>query len=591
MNRFIPGVRMTCQLAAVAVVAFFGTSRPLLSAELLPRLRQPAALSLSGDGSRLLVANARSGSLSVVALKEARVIAEHDVGRSLADVVALPDGRHWLAVDQGTGALLLLAYREHALDVLKQQSVAADPVAVAVTGDGRSCVVASRWSRRLTFVRVSTSEGSDPSGLEITRTLELPFSPRNMVLVRGGARLIVADAFGGRLAVVDPARATLEVVHTLPAHNIRGLAESPDGQTLVVAHQVLHRLARTSFEDIHWGSLLGNALRVLKLERVLDSERGADGLRDSRAIDLGDPGNGAGDPAAAAFTRDGHFLVALAGVDEVRIGTAPGRLPLHTGVGRRPTALVASADSRVAYVANTLDDTIAVIDLPSGLYRATIALGPRPELTASDRGERLFFSARLSHDGWMSCQSCHTDGHTSGDSSDTLGDGGYGAPKRIPSLLGAGATGPWGWLGSFARLEDQVRQSLESTMQGAAPDDTTVSDLVSYLRTLEPPPPAMQAAAARVERGRAVFHARKCAECHAPPQYTTGESYDVDLADEVGHRRFNPPSLRGVGQRAPLLHDGRARTLDEVFRRYGHPRNSTLFDAEVDALVAFLETL
>ena len=412
-----------------------------------------------------------------------------------------------------------------------------------------------------------------------------------MVLVRSGARLVVADAFAGRLAVVDPKQGTLESVRTLPAHNIRGLAESPDGQTLVVAHQVLHRLARTSFEDVHWGSLLNNALRVVRLDQLLAPDPGADLLKGSRQLDLGDPGNGAGDPSAAAFARDGHLVVALAGVDAIRIGTDPARLPVRTGVGRRPTALAISADSRAVYVANTLDDTISVVDLSTGLFRASIALGPTREPSAAERGESLFFDARLSHDGWMSCHSCHTDGHSSGQSSDTLGDGGFGAPKRVPSLLGVGATGPWGWLGGFERLEDQVRQSIASTMQGPKPSEAVVSDLVAYLRTLEPAPAPQTGAAAAVERGRAVFRAQKCAECHAPPEYTSADPYDVGLVDEVGHRRFNPPSLRGVGRREPLLHDGRAATLDEVFRRYRHPRDTGLSDAEVADLVAFLKTL
>ena len=101
---------------------------------------------------------------------------------------------------------------------------------------------------------------------------------------------------------------------------------------------------------------------------------------------------------------------------------------------------------------------------------ATISLGPRPEPTAADRGERLFYSAKLSHDGWMSCHSCHTDGHTNSLLSDTLGDGSYGAPKRVPSLLGVAATGPWTWTGSIARLEDQVRKSIATTMHGTEAD-------------------------------------------------------------------------------------------------------------------------
>src|SRR5262249_36319188 len=126
---------------------------------------------------------------------------------------------------------------------------------------------------------------------------------------------------------------------------------------------------------------------------------------------------------------------------------------------------------------------------PTGLLRTTISLGPRPEPTAEARGERLFHDARLSHDGWMSCQSCHTDGQSNGLLADTLGDGSFGAPKRIPPLLGVGATTPWGWTGKFHRLEDQVRTSIESTMQGNRPTPAQVNDLVAYLRSLPAPRP------------------------------------------------------------------------------------------------------
>jgi DNA-binding beta-propeller fold protein YncE len=553
--------------------------------DLSPRVRQPAALGLSPDGARLFVANGKSGTLSIVDARDPRVVSEHDVGQSLADVAPLADGHQWLAVDQAANALLLLEAQDGSVRVLARQPVAPDPVAVVVAGDSRSCVVASRWSCTLTFVELA------PTALTIARTLPLPFSPLKMALVRGSARLVVADAFGGKLAVVDPAQGTLESVRTLPGQNIRGLAGSPDGQTLVVAYQVLRRLAHTTFEDIHWGSLVSNDLLVLKLDALLAPGPGADPLKGSRAIDLGDTGNGAGDPAAVAFAPDGHLAVALSGVDEVRIGRDPAHLAVHAGVGCRPGALAIRSDSSTLYVANTLDGTVSVIDLPTGLFRALVALGPRPEPTAAERGERLFADARLSHDGWLSCHSCHTDGHSSGASSDTLGDGGFGAPKRIPSLLGTGRTGPWGWLGGFERLEDQVRQSIASTMQGGEPSDATVADLVAYLQSLEAPTPAAVPDAAAAARGREVFRARKCAECHAPPQYTSADTYDVGLADEAGHRRFNPPSLRGVGRREPLLHDGRARTLEELFSRHGHPRNSTFSPGEIADLVEFLGTL
>lgn len=191
----------------------------------------------------------------------------------------------------------------------------------------------------------------------------------------------------------------------------------------------------------------------------------------------------------------------------------------------------------------------------------------------------------------MSCQTCHTDGHTSGVAVDTMSDGSYGAPKQTPSLLGVARTGPWTWLGRVDRLEDQVKKSITTTLRGADPTDRQVEALTAYLRTLEPPRPVVVANAEAVARGRALFEAHDCATCHAAPEYTTPRTYDVGLADAVGARAFNPPSLRGVSRRPTFLHDASARDLPDVFRVAHHPDETSFTPAEVADLVAFLESL
>jgi YVTN family beta-propeller protein len=550
-----------------------------------PRLRRPVALAVSRDGGRLFVANERSGSLSVVDTGTARVVAEHDVGRGLSDVAALPDGRHLLVVDRTGDALLLLEMVDNTIRPIARRSVDPDPVTVVVAPDGGSCVVASLWSRRLTFVELA-------GPLTVTGTLDLPFSPRRMVLVREGAKLVVADTFGGKLAVVDRERRALESVRTLPAHNIRGLALAPDGRTLVVAHQTLSRSARTDFEDIHWGRLLRSQLRSLRVEAVLAPGSDADLLRKGTVIDLGATGSGAADPSGLACGPTGVVAVALGGVDELAIGRGPVGYFQRFGVGAHPTALAFGPEGKVVYVADTFGDTVSVVDVASGRRVHVISLGRRPEPTLAERGERLFYDARLSHDNWMSCHTCHTDGHTNGLLGDTLGDGSYGAPKRIPSLLGARATGPWTWTGSIDRLEDQVRKSVAVTMWGPALSAEDLAALTAYVRTLERPrlttPTDHGAASAR---GREVFRSKECAECHAPPEYTSSGRYDVGLVDESGQREFNPPSLRGVGRRESFLHDGRAATLEDVFLKHRHPLDTELTPGEVADLAAFLRSL
>jgi cytochrome c peroxidase len=245
-------------------------------------------------------------------------------------------------------------------------------------------------------------------------------------------------------------------------------------------------------------------------------------------------------------------------------------------------------------VANTFADSISVVDLGAEKVQAEVRLGPRPRLGAAERGELLFYDARLSHDGWLSCHSCHTDGHSNGLLVDNQSDGSLGTPKRVLSLRGVGDTGPWAWNGKMADLEGQVRKSVESTMQGARPSAGQVKDLAAYLRSLPPPPPLAPAGgtgAEAVRRGREVFDRQSCGSCHAPPAYTSVGTYDVGLRDEAGNTHFNPPSLRGVGQGGPYFHDNRAATLEEVFAQKRHQLRGELSKRELADLLAFLRSL
>src|SRR5262249_34655838 len=155
-------------------------------------------------------------------------------------------------------ALLLLDWHDGAIHVLARQQVSPDPARILITREGTSCVVASRWSRRLTVLEVEqpSAAGEHPT-LRIGRTIDLPFSPRELVELPERAGLLVADAFGGKLALVDFRKGSLASVRSLPAvHNIRGLALAPDGRSLVMAHQAQSPLARSTFDDIHWGLLV-----------------------------------------------------------------------------------------------------------------------------------------------------------------------------------------------------------------------------------------------------------------------------------------------------------------------------------------------
>lgn len=552
------------------------------------RLRHPVAAVPLADGRTLAVANRRSGTISLVDLAAGRVRDEIAVGDGLADLAALPDRRHLLAVDAEAYALIVLADGGGQLNVVTRLPVGSDPVSVAVTGDGRLATVTDQWSRHVIVIDVSA-----PAAPHVVHTIRLPFSPRLQCPLPGGTRVAVADAFVGGLAVVDAASGRLVAAHELRGHNLRGLHISADGRELLIAHQILDETTPTTLENVRGGVLMANVLRRVPVDRLIVP--GAD-VNGGEVIRLGGVGAGAGDPASLAVLDGGTVVVCLAGVGEVALLPADGGTVRRIPVGRRPTALTAGPRGQIVAV-NTLDDSLSVIDPRRAAVARTIALGVQPPLTDRDKGERHFYDARLSPDGWMSCNSCHPEGHTTGLLCDTLGDGSYGTPKRTLTLMGTRLTDPWGWTGQFRYLHDQTEQSLRQTMHTAAVTPDLIRELDTFQSSLPPPPPAEPvsddpADQALVDRGRRVFEAHDCGQCHVPPlTYSSHGVHDVGFADERGVRRFNPPSLRGVGHGRRFLHDGRAKSLAEVFTKYRHQVGDGVEGDDLAALVRFLRSI
>lgn len=592
----------TARRGFVALVAFAwvlasagpngATPQELLT---VARFRGPVAMTLVDGDRSLIVANRRAGTVLLVDTETRTPRCETSIGKRLSGIAALPGDTWLLVTDEAAHELVLIQRANDELKVVARQNVPEHPVSIQVSPDGKYCCVASLWSRKLAVITVQLD--GQPA-LALSKTIPLPFAPRQQLLVDRGERLVVADAFGGKLAVIDPARGEIESVRELLAHNIRGLCLNAEGNRLLVAHQVLNSLAHTTTDDVHWGMLMGNTVHSLMLKNVLDREQ--DFLRDSITYPLGEAGHGAADPGAIAAVgrepgagdaSDRELAAVISGTGEIELFSEAGLGSRRVRVGGRPTELAVSRDGRLVYVADELDDSISIVDAKEATLAARISL-PRPELTQADRGERLFYDGRLAHDGWMSCHSCHTDGHSNGLVNDNLGDGSFGAPKRVLSLLGVGKTAPWAWNGEVKELEVQIKKSVTTTMRGRVPSDEQVAALAAFVRTLEPPPavvPAGPGDREGIERGRAVFAARNCGRCHAPPEYTSAGVYDVGLKDEAGNAKFNPPSLRGVGQRDRLFHDNRAASLEEVFTKFRHQIGDDAPD--VADLIAFLKSL
>jgi DNA-binding beta-propeller fold protein YncE/cytochrome c len=557
-------------------------------------VRRPVALTVAADGERVLVANRESGSISVLELATKKIVSEQTVARRLADLAWNGDHGPALAVDDSKHELLVLQAVGGQVEVVGRLPVPGYPVSVRLRRDASKAYVTSLWSRRLTSVDLSVVEQP-----RVEYVIDLPFAPREQCLSTDERILYVADAFGGQIAVVDLTTGSLMGIRQITGHHLRGLTVDHERPNLLVAHQILHADEETTEGGVHWGGVMSNVLRAIPLSWL---ESGA-GKWDEGLYYLGQPQRATGDPGDLVATKGRRRIIAYSGLGELGVSDVGANVYDHVAVGRRPLALALSPDEQTVLVANSLEDSVSIVKLSTPPLVETVSLGPVPELTAAQRGELLFYDAKLASDGWFSCHSCHTDGHSNGGKSDTLGDASFGAPKRVLSLLGVRDTAPWAWNGGMTRLDEQVRKSLESTMRGPKPTDQQIQDLTAYLQTLQPPPSMVAARhgdrlarenpglAAAIGRGRKLFETGNCSSCHVPDAYTSEGAYDVKLVDERGKREFNPPSLRGVSQRDRLFHDNRSRELAEVFARYHHGLDEPLSDRQIGDLVAFLNSL
>jgi hypothetical protein len=533
--------------------------------------------------------------------------------------------------------------------VTRRIAVVRSPVSVCLARSGRVATVAGLWSHRWQVVTLDDGDGRVHAANADTQSsvVELPFAPRLQVELPDG-RFLVTDAFGGQFALLEASPARLVAVAKWPIHNIRGLSVSPDGKSVVLAHQELNERLPIRREAILDGRLFRNGLSHLPIGELLTTRRfeSLDELPGAASSSLlsaakETAARGAGDPAGMAWLGN-RRVVALAGLSECLSSPVGDSRPSPVGdsersspraaaagpqrfaTGVRPLRVIALPAAGCVAVVGTLDDSITFVDPLGRAAPRRVMLSPHASPTPQDRGERAFFDARLSAGGFLSCHSCHSDAHTNGLLSDTLGDDTDGAPKRVPTLLGTGMTYRWGWNGAQQSLHDQVLKSIDQTM-GGQPRFQDGTDMVAFFHTLAPPPPlepvapaaaahtaaaaapvpaasALPTAAAAhtaaaadrrlVEQGRALFTDRGCANCHLPPLvYASHESYDVGLSDERGLRKFNPPSLRGVSQAGRWLHDGRAGSLEAVFRDHAHPNDTRWAETELPALLRFLRSL
>lgn len=212
------------------------------------------------------------------------------------------------------------------------------------------------------------------------------------------------------------------------------------------------------------------------------------------------------------------------------------------------------------------------------------------EFSAEDRaneGHRLFHELTSSR---VACASCHPEGGDDGRIWNFQDIG----KRRTQSLRGGlSATAPFHWDGELLDLDKLMGAVFTTRMKGPAVTPTQVGALGKWLDAQPALPRSASADAQLVARGEALFRDASvgCATCHSGPRLTDNATRDVGTGQP-----FQVPSLLGVTNRAPFMHNGCAPTLRDRFNPAcgggdTHGKTSHLSAEQLDALVAYLESL
>ncbi len=573
--------------------------------------RSPLAVALSPLQTVCLTTNHTADTVTLVDLKQRRILTEFAVGSGPTDVVWLDEATALVSL-QNDDSVAVVKREGTTLTLLKTIVVGDEPGGLVVSAKRRRAFVALGGEDRVAVLDLDQILSTDgPQDKLVVDRIPVGGIPRTLAISPDDQWLVTCCAVPCEVFVHD-----LSSMKEISARKVfdggfnPGVPAVTSDSQLVILPSAVNRAFSVTAGMIDIGWVIDNRLTKLPLPDGDPS--------DQKQLGLDIRGKAVGDANSVAFSPDGKLIVVTCGgTHELLVLDFPS-IPWPSGdpgdflpqalrndatrfrrikLGGRPVD-VQFVGERQVVVANYLADSLQFIDLETDQVTQTVRLGGPDEPDMIRRGEIVFYDADRSLHSWFSCHTCHTDGHTSGQVFDTRNDRTYGTPKLIPSLRGVAQTGPWTWHGWQTDLKDAMKTSLTESMNTEKPiSDDDVESLAAYMETIRHPQnPRSNSVSPNVVHGRQLFEGKAgCFKCHSGTTFTTAETFDGAVEDPKDKNKlYNPPSLTGVSTRRRFLHTGKAKSLEQVLTRFHRPEDlvgEALSDAETAALIEYLKSL
>lgn len=614
--------------------------------------RRPAASSpivfedRAMGNDRVWCVNPDQGSVSVYDAVTRTRLREIAVGAVPHSVAVAPNGRIWVACAEGD-QLSLIDPGTFAVVQTVTLPRGARPFGLAFDPAGAHAWLACEGSGRL--LRFHPTTAAQTGSVEVgphARHVSVPADGGRVLVSRFITPLVPGEngvgaftsAGGGEVVAVNAATLTVERTvilqqSTTPDTAISGRGVpnylgpaiiSPDGRSAWVASKQ-DNIRRGVLRD---GNELTHDLTVRTVSSRIDL---ASGIPATDTLANRIDHDNAGLPSTGAFDPSGVYLfTVIEGSREVAVSDAwQGKELLRFDAGRAPQGIAFSPDGGTAFVHNFMDRSVTVHDLagllsgqetPPSLV-ATMSAVTTETLSAQVlRGKQLFYDAKdgkLSLQTYMSCASCHNEGGQDGRVWDLTGFG-EGLRNTI-DLRGRGGMdhGPLHWSANFDEVQDfdnQIRDlaggdglidgnphpPMGPPNAGRSADLDALAAYVASLKTFGKSPHRTAGGALTPDAiaGRELFRTQNCAACHSGARFTDsalGVFHDVGTIKPATGQRLgatltglDTPTLRGLWDGAPFLHDGSAPTLEAAIAAH---QGVNLSATQLNQLGAYLRQI
>jgi YVTN family beta-propeller protein len=588
----------------------------------------PVELALSRDGANLWIVCEGTGEVAVTDTRTGKIIHRVKVGRVPKSIAFSADGRRAYVAnswDDNVAEIDTASY-----EVLRRLPAGFEPNAVVADRQGAFLYTANRISSDVSVIDLKT-------GAEVKRLLA-GHGASYLALSPDGKRIYSTHIYPNfakfrtppesEITVIDAGRQM--VVDRYKLHNAAGVfhvALSADGGLGIAAQMRPKNLIPLAHVAHGW--VIGNSLSLFgpdlggevvqvsidELERYFTPPFGVAFAPDRSAVYVSTTGSDSVTvidvPRLVRYVKSAPPAERLTMVND--LSASANYVVSRIAVGRGPKGILLSGDGARLYVANRLEDTVSVVNTATRKVTATIALGAPDALTPERRGERLFFSARFAFQRHFGCANCHIEGTFDGLSWDLEPDG-FGKDIVDNRLLeDVSETAPFKWNGGNPDLETECGPRTEKFFyRSQSYNREELADLVAFIKAIPLRPnryrlpngeltPAQERGKAIYERtraknGRAIPELNQCSVCHSGKHFTDQQLHDVGSGKPTDRSPLiDTPQLTNIALTAPYLHDGSARSLEEIWTVFNpkdtHGVTNDLQKDELNDLIEYLKTL